>query len=123
MNINELLNTTPVLGVDIVRDTVLQFVEEQNRAIMTVCLNVGVDPDALILTGQKNAELMEALRKTERQLSEALRQLMEVRTARWKGAGMGDYYCSTCQHLTGHRTKFCPECGAKMDEWEEVSEG
>lgn len=67
-NIHELLNTTPVLGVSIVRDTVLQFAEEQNRAIMTACLNVGVDPDALILTGQKNAELMKALKETRDEL-------------------------------------------------------
>ena len=40
-------------------------------------------------------------------------------TARWKGAGMGDYYCSFCQHQMSGRTKFCPECGAKMDEWED----
>ena len=43
-------------------------------------------------------------------------------TARWKGAGMGDYYCSLCQHTISGRTKFCPECGAKMDEWEETDE-
>jgi membrane protease subunit (stomatin/prohibitin family) len=41
------------------------------------------------------------------------------REARWKGAGMGDYYCSLCQHTISGRTKFCPECGAKMDEWED----
>ena len=42
------------------------------------------------------------------------------REARWKGAGMGDYYCSLCQHTTSGRTKFCPECGAKMDGWEDT---
>lgn len=41
------------------------------------------------------------------------------REARWKGLGMGDYYCSLCQHTMSGRTKFCPVCGAKMDEWEE----
>ena len=45
------------------------------------------------------------------------------REARWKGAGMGDYYCSLCQHTISGRTKFCPECGAKMDEWEEAEDG
>ena len=80
-NIHELLNTTPVLGVSIVRDPVLQFVEEQNRAVMTACLNVGVDPDALILTGQKNAELMKALRETKRQLSEAIHQVEQNKRA------------------------------------------
>ena len=45
------------------------------------------------------------------------------REARWKGAGMGDYYCSLCQHTISGRTKFCPECGAKMDEWENENDG
>lgn len=53
----------------------------------------------------------------------ALKSSTEDREARWKGAGMGYYYCSLCQNMIGRRTKFCPECGAKMDEWEEVSEG
>ena len=44
------------------------------------------------------------------------------REARWKGAGMGDYCCSLCQHTISGRTKFCPECGAKMDEWEEETD-
>ena len=35
---------------------------------------------------------------------------------RWKGAGMGDYYCSLCcEEVSGNRHKFCPNCGAKMD--------
>ena len=39
-----------------------------------------------------------------------------VGSARWKGAGMGDYYCSLCQEVvTGNEFKFCPHCGAKMD--------
>ena len=34
----------------------------------------------------------------------------------WKGAGMGDYYCSLCcEEVSGNRHKFCPNCGAKMD--------
>ena len=35
---------------------------------------------------------------------------------RWKGAGMGDYYCSLCcEEVSGNRHQFCPNCGAKMD--------
>ena len=36
---------------------------------------------------------------------------------RWKGAGMGDYYCSLCQETFsgGDEFKYCPNCGAKMD--------
>ncbi len=40
----------------------------------------------------------------------------EVKHGRWKGAGMGDYYCSLCQEVvSGNDFKFCPNCGAKMD--------
>lgn len=37
-----------------------------------------------------------------------------VRQGRWKGAGMGDYYCSLCQQLVSDRTNYCPNCGAIM---------
>lgn len=38
-------------------------------------------------------------------------------TARWKGAGLGDYYCSLCcsQYSGGDEFNYCPNCGAKMD--------
>ena len=40
----------------------------------------------------------------------------EVKHGRWKGAGMGDYYCSLCQEVeSGNDFKYCPNCGAKMD--------
>lgn len=40
---------------------------------------------------------------------------------RWKGAGLGDYYCSVCGFVVGgsKRTKECPECHAVMDDFEE----
>lgn len=36
--------------------------------------------------------------------------------ARWKGAGMGDYYCSICcsTYSGGDEFNFCPNCGAHM---------
>ena len=35
---------------------------------------------------------------------------------RWKGAGMGDYYCSLCNttYSGGDEYNYCPNCGAKM---------
>lgn len=38
------------------------------------------------------------------------------REARWKGAGLGDYYCSICNatYSGGNEYNFCPNCGAKM---------
>jgi hypothetical protein len=35
---------------------------------------------------------------------------------RWKGAGLGDYYCSLCcsTYSGGDEYNYCPNCGAKM---------
>ena len=47
-----------------------------------------------------------------------------VRRARWKGAGMNDYYCSLCcETVSGNRERYCPSCGAEMytdDEYDEM---
>ena len=40
--------------------------------------------------------------------------------ARWKGAGMGDYYCSLCCEYSNVRERECPNCHAQMytdEEW------
>lgn len=53
--------------------------------------------------------------------------------ARWKGVGMGDYYCSLCcETVSGNRERECPNCGAlmytdeeyttKLAEWEAEDE-
>lgn len=35
--------------------------------------------------------------------------------ARWKGAGLGDYYCSLCcEEVSGNREQRCPNCNALM---------
>ena len=49
--------------------------------------------------------------------------VVEVRTAYWEGAGLGDYICSLCwgQFSGGNRFAYCPECGAKMLNKEEDS--
>ena len=39
-----------------------------------------------------------------------------VAQGRWKGAGLGDYYCSLClETVGGNSYTYCPHCGAKMD--------
>lgn len=81
MNINELLNTPPVLGVSIVQEVTQRVRQEQNTYILEACTKVGVDPEALILTGQKNAELMKALKERQRQLSEAIQQVEQNKRA------------------------------------------
>ena len=41
---------------------------------------------------------------------------VEVREARWKGTGFGDYQCSWCgEVVSGCRDNYCRECGSKMD--------
>ena len=40
---------------------------------------------------------------------------IKPKEGRWKGNGMGDYRCSVCWHVIGGKTKYCSECGAKMD--------
>jgi hypothetical protein len=41
--------------------------------------------------------------------------------ARWKGAGLGEYYCSLCCEVGDIRERRCPHCNALMytdKEWE-----
>ena len=42
---------------------------------------------------------------------------VEQKRGYWKGAGMGDYLCSSCWEVYsgGNRFNYCPNCGAKMD--------
>ena len=46
--------------------------------------------------------------------------VVERKSARWKGAGLGDYYCSLCNEtysIGAERVNdwhFCPNCGADM---------
>ena len=50
--------------------------------------------------------------------------VVECKHARWKGAGLGDYYCSLCNEtysIGAERVKdwyFCPSCGARMNGWQ-----
>ena len=38
------------------------------------------------------------------------------RTARWKGAGLGEYYCSLCCEVGDMHNQRCPHCNALMYE-------
>ena len=39
----------------------------------------------------------------------------EDKQARWKGAGMGEYYCSLCQEVVDNNRRLrCPNCHALM---------
>lgn len=52
--------------------------------------------------------------------------------ARWKGAGLGDYYCSLCCEVGDIREQRCPKCNAlmytdeeyaaKLEEWKAEDE-
>ena len=40
---------------------------------------------------------------------------VEVKKARWKGEGFGEYSCSLCGEIvTGNEYNYCPNCGAYM---------
>lgn len=41
--------------------------------------------------------------------------------ARWKGAGMGEYYCSLCCEVGDVRSLRCPNCEALMYTYEEYA--
>lgn len=44
-------------------------------------------------------------------------EFAKVRHGRWKGWGMGDYCCTQCGMIvSGNKFKYCPYCGAKMDD-------
>lgn len=46
-------------------------------------------------------------------------RLIEQKHGRWihKDNFIGKYLmCSECSHVTGRKSKYCPNCGAKMDE-------
>lgn len=45
-----------------------------------------------------------------------------VRHGRWMPHNVKDgwYYCSECVALPRDRTKYCPNCGARMDGYENV---
>lgn len=48
-------------------------------------------------------------------------RLIEVKHGRWiyKDNFIGKYLmCSECSHVTGRKSNYCPNCGAKMDEVE-----
>ncbi len=47
--------------------------------------------------------------------TEACDAFEEEIMARWKGASMGEYYCSHCSEtVSGNRRLRCPNCNARM---------
>ena len=57
----DLLELSPVQGVTI-RETIRMFTKEKEELIRKTCVEVQVDPDALLKTAQLNAKLQAALR-------------------------------------------------------------
>lgn len=58
---SDLLELSPVQGITI-RKIIPEFTEETEKYIRKQCLEVNVDPDALLKTAQLNAKLQETLR-------------------------------------------------------------
>lgn len=54
---------------------------------------------------------------TERTVNMSVNRVEKaVDGARWKGAGLGDYYCSYCmEEVTGNTLTECPNCHSEMD--------
>lgn len=57
-----LIDTPPVVGLNIIQATVNNIVQQEDKYIISRCLEANVDPDALIKTAQKNAELQARLK-------------------------------------------------------------
>lgn len=130
--IKELLGTAPALGVTIQSEIVQRFDEERHNYILKECLHVGVDPDALRLTAEKNAKLMDALAEAETEL-ESLRSKCERLTPKKPEMRAMDGFdievaaslcCPTCKGpvtnywVHGVYPKHCQFCGQAID-WEE----
>ena len=44
-----------------------------------------------------------------------VKTMNENKLARWKGVGMGEYYCSLCQEVVDDNRRLrCPNCNARM---------
>lgn len=77
INIEELLNTPPAIGVDIISSVKHRFNEEDQRLYIEKSTQVNVDPDALLKTAKKNAELMTALEHARELIAEEIFELIE----------------------------------------------
>lgn len=50
-------------------------------------------------------------------------QTAEEHIAQWKPVDCGakdfawDYTCTNCNHIISYPTKYCPDCGAKMEDY------
>lgn len=135
VKIKELLETAPALGVDMQSEIVQHFDEKRRSFVLKECLRVGVDPDALRLTAEKNAELMAVLAETEKELK-SLRSKCERLTPKkpemkamegFAAEGASALCCPGCggpvtnYWVPGAKPKHCQFCGQALD-WEEPND-
>lgn len=76
-----------------------------------VCMKSPYDPEWFTRLHNRQSEIIRIIEMQPKVDAEP------VRHGRWKGSGMGDYYCSLCsEEVSGNYYPYCPNCGAKMDE-------
>ena len=80
LNDHPLIDSPPIVGVtfaDTIAEMQRKVTEEGETLIMNACRAVNVDPDALIKTAQKNAELQELLKTIrEETRRETIKEIM-----------------------------------------------
>lgn len=80
--------------------------------------------DYLIVNGEYSEDADRLIRGAAYELREYRKleeqgRLIERKHGRWihKDNFIGKYLmCSECSHVTGRKSNYCPNCGAKMDE-------
>jgi hypothetical protein len=127
--LKRLIKTPAVMGVWLKQSPIEMRTEElvgSYNAYLKQQIQVHCDPDVLEQTARKNSELMETLAEINAKLERG--DLIEVKHGHWiehDDNYVGEYYtCSACKcdwtTIDGtpeeNFMRFCPECGAKMDE-------
>jgi len=60
-------------------------------------------------------ELEAVFKKLTCSIQQAFNIAKPVIYARWYKLENGDYWCPNCEGQNADATKFCPNCGARMD--------
>ncbi len=97
--------------------------DEMEIEVLTQCFSHVELARIYIVSLKERDRLVEELKQCKADLQaaiagqETLQKACTVKHGRWKGMGMGDYYCSLCNRTYGggNGFKFCPNCGARMD--------
>lgn len=95
----------------IVANLYIKIVEEQERILMQTIQEIGGDIHRTI-TIDKN-KVVEALNDYVQK--EKGVEYAEVKHGEWKAYGLMNPQCSLCHKHNIEKSRFCPNCGARMD--------